>query len=136
RFTAHYGAYRSFGLDFGELPRWLAPSLPPRLAAGVAASYVFLQSIHYAVWLGWIPQEDVRAEGTLTFRMSARSLASDFGPIGLALVTLAMLAVIVGALANARRARDLYVSLAMFHAYLELAMIGYFAMRGREDARA
>jgi hypothetical protein len=131
RWTYFHGAWRSFGLDLGDLPRWLAPGLSPRLGLGVAASYIFLQSIHYEAWLGWIPQDDVRAEGTLTFRMTARALAKDFGALGLAAIALAMIAVLGGALVDARRARDLYVSLAMFHTYLELAMIGFFLVRGR-----
>jgi hypothetical protein len=129
--TFFHGAYRAFGLDFGDLPRWLAPGLSPRLGLGVAASYVFLQSIHYSTWLGWIPQDDVRAEGTLTFRMTARTLVKDFGALGLGVIALAMIAVLAGALVDARRARDLYVSLAMFHGYLELAMLGFFLVRGR-----
>ena len=128
--TFHHGAYRSFGLDFGTLPRWLAPGLPPILGAGVASSYIFLQSVHYSAWLAWIPQDDVRGEGTLTFRMSARSLLKDFRAPGLALIGVLMLVVLAGAFAGAQRARDLYISLAMFHGYLELAMIGYFAVRG------
>ena len=131
RWTFLHGAHRSFGLDLGNLPRWLAPGLPPRLGLGVAASYVFLQSIHYSAWLGWIPQDDVRAEGTLTFRMTARALGKDFGALGLAAIALAMIAVLAGATFDARRARDLYVSLAMFHGYLELAMLGFFLVRGR-----
>ncbi len=132
--TFQHGAYRSFGLDFGGLSRWLAPGLPPRLGAGVAASYVFLQSMHYSAWLAWIPQDDVRVEGTLTFRMSARSLRKDFGAIGLAVIATSMLVVLAGAFFDARRARDLYVSLAMFHGYLELAMIGFLVGRGRPPA--
>jgi hypothetical protein len=129
--TYSYGAWWSFGLGLGELPRWVAPGLPPALGLGLTSSYIFLQSIHYSALLGWIPQDDVRAEGTLTFRMSARSLVKDFGAAGLAVIGIAMAVVLAGALANARRARDLYVSLAVFHAYLELAMLGFFVVRGR-----
>ena len=34
------------------------------------------------------------------------------------------------------RVRDLYISLAMFHGYLELAMIGFFVVRGRPPVGA
>jgi hypothetical protein len=129
--TFHHGAPRSFGLDFGTLHGWLAPGLPPMLGAGVAASYVFLQSVHYSAWLVWIPQDDIRGEGTLTFRMSARSLLKDFGVPALAFIVVAMLVVLTFAFKNAQRTRDMYISLALFHGYLELAMIGYFAVRGR-----
>ncbi len=134
--TFHHGAPRSFGLDFGTLPRWLAPGLPPVLGAGIASAYVFLQSIHYSALLVWIPQDDVRGEGTLTFRMSARSLLKDFGAPGLTLIVVLMLVVLAFAFANAQRTRDMYISLAMFHGYLELAMIGYLAVRGSSPRSA
>ena len=55
------------------------PRLPQRLALSVGLSYVFLQAIHYSTWLTLIPQEQVRAGATLTFRMSLRSARRDFG---------------------------------------------------------
>jgi hypothetical protein len=105
---------------------WIAPFARPELALGVAGAYVFLQSVHYGVWLSFIPQEELEGQGTLTFRMSARSLLSDLGLRGALAVLLAALAVIVGACFAVHRARGLYLSLAMFHGYLELAMLAYF----------
>jgi hypothetical protein len=86
--------------------------------------------VHYLVWLVLIPQDDVAAQGTATFRMSARSLLRDLGRFGLAAIALGTLLVAVGALFEARATRELYLSLAMFHVYLELALAGWFWVRG------
>jgi hypothetical protein len=120
----------AFGLHVLTMSDWIAPGLPVKLAVGLTYSYVFLQSIHYAVWLSWIPQEDTRAEGTLTFRMTARALVRDFGALGLGAIAALGAVVALGALVDVQRARALYLSLAMFHGYLELAMLAYFLMRG------
>ncbi len=109
---------------------WVAPGLPVRLAVGLAFSYVFLQSVHYSVWLAWIPQEDTRGQGTLTFRMTVRGWLRDFGAVGFAAIVTAGAAVALGAFVEVHRARALYLSLAMFHGYLELAAIAYFLTRG------
>jgi hypothetical protein len=65
-------------------------------------------------------------EGTLTFRRTARALVSDFGPIGLAFVVVVALGFAGGAVLDAPRASASYMSLAMFHGYLELVLLLYF----------
>ena len=129
------GTDAALGMTVDDAAAMLAPGLTGSLAAGLVASYVLLQSVHYAVWLGWIPQDDVRGEGTLTFGMTARGFLRDFRPIGVVAVALGSLAVVLGALVSARGARDTYLTLASFHAYLELAMLGYFVVAGL-NARA
>ncbi|MEJ7735662.1 MAG: hypothetical protein WKG00_41550, partial [Polyangiaceae bacterium] len=125
------GGHRALGVDMRWVAGWLAPGLPASLALGLTLTYVFLQAIHYSVWLGWVPQEDVRGEGTLTFGMSLRSLRADFGVAGVLLVAAGALAVAVCASMALVRTRDLYLSVTGFHAYLELAMLAYlFTARG------
>ncbi len=135
--TLAHPALLSFaGLHLLAASDWLAPGLPVVLAVGLTATYAYLQSVHYAVWLIYVPQEDVRSEGTLTFRMSMRSLFRDFG--GVALAGLVLLALVVAALAigNPLRARALYLSLATFHGYLEIAMLAFFLTRAGGLPRA
>jgi hypothetical protein len=127
---------RAFGTSLAEAATWLAPGLPLRAGVAVVLSFAFLQSIHYAVWLGWIPQEDVRAEGTLSFKMSIHSLLRDFGPKGVAVVVALAALVLAGAFVSMARTRELYLSLATFHGYLELAMLAYFLVSMRPRARA
>jgi hypothetical protein len=58
-------------------------------------------------------------------------LLQDFGARWLAVVALAAFAVVGLALADTVRTRHVYLSLAMFHGYLELALLAYFwARRG------
>lgn len=116
---------------------WVAPLANPRFALGVTTSYLFLQSVHYSVWLNWIPQQEQPTRGTPTFRMSVRSLFSDLGTPGVVAVSMAALAVWLGACFKPHQARGLYLSLATFHGYLELALLTYFwvGATGREAAR-
>lgn len=117
---------QAFQLSLTEASQWMAPGLPPRAAIGVTTGYVFLQSVHYAIWLLLVPQADRSGQGMSTFQMSARSFRADFGVAGVVLVALAAVAVVGAACAGLQRARAVYLSLAMFHGYLELAMVAYF----------
>jgi len=123
----------SFHLHVFTVSDWVAPFADPRLAIGVTTTYLFLQSVHYSAWLNWIPQEEQPKAGTPTFRMSARSLFTDLGAPGVAGVAIAAMAVVIGACFNIHRARGLYLSLATFHGYLELALLAFFWVRGTRD---
>ena len=128
------GGDRAFGVELASVSSWLVPGVAPRMALALTLTYVFLQAIHYCVWLGWVPQEDVRAEGTLTFRMSARSLVADFGVLGLLAIGLASALVLGLAAFDALRTREVYLSVAAFHGYLELAMLAYLITAGGASA--
>jgi hypothetical protein len=114
------------GLHVLGVASWVAPFANPRVAVGMTTAYLFLQSVHYSAWLNWIPQEQQPGRGTLTFRMSVRSLFADLGAAGVAAVSLAVAAVLLGACFNAMSSQRLYLSLATFHGYLELALLAYF----------
>lgn len=108
-------------------PAWM----PQRTALGLGLAFVLLQALHYNVWLAWIPQEDVRCEGTLSFRMSLRSLVRDLPPVWLGLTVLLALGVLSASFADVHRTRQLYLSLSSFHGYLELAAGAFLFVRGR-----
>jgi hypothetical protein len=114
-----------------EIADWVASGLRADYAIGVTSAYVFLQSVHYLIWLFLIPQRAQRGEGTLTFAMTARSLVKDFGAIGLTVILVLGLSVLVAAAFDAPRAQRTYLSLAMFHAYLELSMLSYLWVLGK-----
>lgn len=116
----------ALGLHVLAISDWIAPFATPRFAIGGVAAYVFLQSIHYGVWLMYVPQEELGRQASATFRRSLSSLFADLGGAGVVAVGLAILAVIGGAFVDLQRTRALYLSLAMFHGYLELAMLAYF----------
>lgn len=107
------------------------PWLPQRTALGLGLAFVMLQAVHYNVWLVWIPQEDVRCEGTLSFRMSLRSLMRDIPPVWLVLTVLLAIGVLAASFADVHRTRQLYLSLSSFHGYLELAAGAFLFVRGR-----
>lgn len=125
---------QSLGLALGSIARGLAPGLPPHAAAAVATSFVFLQSVHYATWLVWVPQEELPGQGTFTFRMTGRALVRDFGPRLLASFAVAWGALALWGCIRPLAALQAYVTLVSFHAYFELAMFAYLVTRSRRRA--
>lgn len=132
------GLRQCFGLHALAAADTLAPGLPSAtLALGVVSSFAFLQSMHYAVWLHAVPQEETRGNATLTFRMSARQLRRELGVAGLAAAALLCVAVPSAALLGSPLGvKDLYLSLSSFHAYLELAAAAVFFVGGVQPAAA
>jgi hypothetical protein len=121
------GAARFVDEMMSAWPSWM----PPRTALGLGLAFVMLQAVHYNVWLAWVPQEELRSQGTLSFRMSLRSLLRDLGPVWLGLTALLACAVLAATLVDAHRTRQLYLSLSGFHGYLELAAGAFLFVRGR-----
>ncbi|MCA9628044.1 MAG: hypothetical protein KC766_10270 [Myxococcales bacterium] len=129
-FTLRHGVLELWGFDVVEASRWLAPFGPSRWSLGLTLCYAALQSMHYTLWLYCIPQSDTRAQGSPTFRMTCKGWLSDFGAFGLALLVLGSLALLLGATVDATGARHVYLSIAGFHAYLELALWVFLLRRG------
>jgi hypothetical protein len=100
-----------------------------RWALGLTTAFAFLQSVHYAIWLVAVPQEDARVEGTSTFRMAWRGLARDLGGGALTFGVLLALVVLLGGVLALARTRVLLLSLASFHAWGELALLAFFLAR-------
>ncbi len=126
----HWGGAFAFGTHITAIGRWLAPGLTPHASASVVTSFVFLQAVHYGVWLTWIPQEDLAGEGTPTFRMTLRGLVADFGAVGCALVALVVVGLAAVALFRIQSALTWYITLSRFHGLLELAVIAFLVVRG------
>jgi len=113
---------------------WPRGMVTQPVAIGIGLVFVFLQGVHYAVWLAWIPQEQLRAEGTTTFRMSLRALVRDLGAPALAIAVTLSLAMVAASFVSVHRTRGLYLSLATFHGYLEVGVLAYVLVRGRRAA--
>lgn len=128
--TLQHGQTTAFGVHVLAASDWLAPGLRADYAIGLTSAFAFLQSVHYAVWLLYVPQDDQPFEATRSFRASVRGLFEDFGGHWLGVIALAVVAVVTLGLFDAVRTRHLYLSLAMFHGYLELALLSYFSARG------
>jgi hypothetical protein len=127
--TVHHGALSLFGLHLFAAADWIAPGLPDTWALGLTTAFAFLQSVHYAIWLVAIPQDDARVGGTSTFRMAWRDLARDLGGRGIWIALGLGLVVLVGGMLALARTRVLLLSLATFHAWMELALLAFFLAR-------
>ncbi|MBI3205375.1 MAG: hypothetical protein HYZ29_27800 [Myxococcales bacterium] len=128
--TEKLGTVDLLGLHVLAAADWLAPGLPLPAAAGLTLSFTFLQSVHYSTWLLVVPQEDLRGQGTATWRMAMRSMTRELGRVGVWIMLATVAAVPIAACFDLHRSRNLYLSLAMFHGYLELALGAYFFARG------
>lgn len=127
--TAHHGGLAAFGEPLFRLGQGLAPGAAPRLAAAIAMGFVFLQSVHYAVWTAWIPQDCLPGEGTPTFRMTMRSLVADFRPLALAVVVGLLLLFAASACWDLRQSFGWYLTLVRAHAWFEVAAFAFFVGR-------
>lgn len=101
----------------GDASPWLTiDGAASRMFAGVPAptaralliAFAFLQAVHYAIWLHWIPSGSAARMGTKPWLCVAATT----------------LAVIAAALVDAAWARTTYLALATFHIYLELVVLG------------
>ena len=129
--TAHHGGLTAFGQRATHLSAGFAPGLASHAAMAVTTTLVFLQSVHYAVWTGWIPQDCLRGEGTPTFRMTVRSLRADFGTVALALIACCAIGFASLACWHLRQSVSWYMTLARAHVWFEIAALAYFV--GRAD---
>src|SRR5689334_5343717 len=87
--TASVGGLSAAGVDLVTVGAWLAPGVAASIALPLVLAHAFTDSVHYALWLGVVPEETLRAQGTLSFRMTARALVRDFGARGLAAIAVA-----------------------------------------------
>ena len=128
--TLHHGVLSLFGLHLFAAADWIAPGLSDVRAIALTTAFAFLQSVHYAIWLVAIPQDDdVRVKGRPSVRMAWRALARDFSPAGVAAIV-ALAALVIGAgVVTPLRTRSLFLSLATFHGWLELALLAFFLAR-------
>ncbi|HZS41320.1 MAG TPA: hypothetical protein VFF06_31035 [Polyangia bacterium] len=115
----------STGLDFAGLTATLAPGLAPTLALRLVLLFAFAQAVHYAVWLSLLPRAVAPRAPLLS------SLRAELGTPGLLVAAALALAVPACGLFAPARTRALYLSLVLFHGWLELALIARLAVRGK-----
>lgn len=127
-FSASAGAWLSRNVDVAGLAGAYAPSVDARHAERWLVFFAFAQSIHYAVWLRLIPEVDREIEGTYSFRQSAQKLARDVPRGVLAFAACGAVFFMTWGAVRPIAAREAYLTVGTFHAYLELAM---FAFRPR-----
>lgn len=93
------------GNDFGGHVAQIAPLADDILALRLVVLFCFLQSVHYAVWLRLIPEDDRPRPSLRPFRASWRALLADFGPSPLLVVAALALTILAWALVDPRGAR-------------------------------
>jgi hypothetical protein len=108
------------GLDLDALAATLAPGLGATAAVRVVLLFAFAQALHYAVWLVLLP---AAARDGRERRSLVTTLRADLGRAGLAAALVASLAVPVAGLVDAAGTRAVYLSLVLFHGWLEVAII-------------
>lgn len=124
-----------FDLHIQAASQWLAPGLAPAEQRGVVLSYAFLQSVHYAVWLIFIPQDAANSAGSPTFCSSLRSAWHDFRPLGVALIAVGMLGVLGAACVDPLTTSAVYLFVTPFHGYLELVVLACWLAERSGDFR-
>ena len=123
--------YGPRGFDVERLASALAPGLSSQWSARVLVLYAFGQSIHYAVWLRLVPDEDRKQATPRSWTASWRALTSDLGRpvLGLMLVACAIFA--LWGLVDVTAARAAYLRSAAFHGHLELVALAFAFARAR-----
>jgi hypothetical protein len=122
------------GLTAGDRLDALAPGLPQLLASRLVLLFAFAQTVHYAVWLRLLPEEDRARRTPRSFAASFRALKADFGALGLAACALLALAIAGWAAFDLAEAHDGYLRLAVFHGHLELAALALLFAEGRNPS--
>ena len=125
------------GLDFAGLTWTLAPELPYDVATRLVLVYAFAQAVHYSVWIRLAPQSPpfYAREGAPSIRRSWENLRQDLGRWGLRLACGAVLLVPVMALFDPYGVRSGYLTVVLFHGWLELAVVAHLLAR-RQRSKA
>lgn len=133
--TRALGGTSALGVDLFEVGRWLVPGAAAGIALPLVLAHAFTDSVHYAFWLGVIPDETLEHQGSLSFRMTLRGLTRDFGKLGLAAIALAALLVLGASAIDGAGTRSAYFAIAGFHGYIEGVMLVFLMVRGRPMER-
>lgn len=107
----------------------LAPDLPGPWGLRAVAAYALLQAVHYGMWLVCIP-----AAGRVVDLPTAptdrwASWRTDLGALGVVAVVLGAVLLAVAGWVDPVTARSGYLSLVLFHGWLELAVGAHLAAR-------
>lgn len=96
----------------------LAPGLGADFGTRVIGSYAFAQLVHYFVWLDFAPHA-----------LGGPSARRELGTPIFAATALATVALMAWGLMNPLMARNSYLSLVVWHGWLELAALGHLWVR-------
>jgi hypothetical protein len=126
------------GLGFAGLRETLAPGLTPGAGDRVVMSFAFAQLMHYSIWVFLLPActRSTRGDhGRRSLPQIWRDLTAELGQTGVALAALGFIALPLLGMLDATGARSAYLSIVLFHGWLEIALITYW-LGGRREAAA
>ncbi len=109
----------------------LAADLDPAWGMRLVLLFCFSQSVHYALWLHLLPDEDRDRATPLTFRATVEGLRVDLGDAGLAVAALLSVGITAWAVFDLVEANEGYFRMAQFHAHLEVMAIALLLLEGR-----
>jgi hypothetical protein len=120
------------GLSFSRMVDTLAPDLPIWLAPRVVLSFALMQAVHYSMWLWCIPQSNGSRRTQAPLAPSSRwaSWRKQLGLIGVFAVVIGVFALPTAGAFVPAGARWFYLSLVLFHGWLELAIIAHLLVIG------
>ncbi|MEQ9073900.1 MAG: hypothetical protein RLP09_08570 [Sandaracinaceae bacterium] len=121
---------RPSGLDVYYHLGALAPAVPGMLAVRLVLLFCFAQSVHYAVWVRLVPEEDRPRETPRTFAATLRALRADFGAPLLTLAFVAAVGLAGWAAWDVFAARHGYLRAVLFHGHLELVAAALLFVEG------
>lgn len=126
------------GLSFEGLRDSLAPGLAPAAADRVVMSFAFAQLMHYSIWVFLLPACAGAMQERRSLGQVAHDLSSELGRVGIAAGLLLLIALPTLGLFDATGARSAYLSIVLFHGWLEIALIVYWvaSKQGTHDSLA
>jgi hypothetical protein len=111
------------GLDMGAVTAALTPGVAAPLSTRLILVFVLTQTLHYVVWLRLVPGQLSPRSTPMSVQRSLQALRQDLGATGLRIAVGLTLLVPLFGLVDPLGVRAVYLSLALFHAWLELAVL-------------
>jgi hypothetical protein len=108
-----------------------APQIPAPFGARVVLLFAFAQSIHYAIWLRLIPEDDRPRETPRTWSASIQALRQDVGWPAATVIFLVSLGIALWATVDLFGARLGYLRMVLFHGYMETAALALLFVEAR-----
>jgi hypothetical protein len=90
--------------------------------------FAYSQAVHYAVWLRLVPGERSATGTPVSFRRGVDGLRTALGTPAFAVVVALVLAIVLAGAVVPVETRRLYLRLAGFHAWLELAVAAHLGL--------
>ncbi len=117
--------------DVFNLATTVAPDVTSSLALALLLFFAFAQSVHYAIWLRFVPEDAREREAPRPFASSVRAILAELGLPVVAIALASSLFIAGWAVLDLAAARLGYLRLAIFHGHLELAVAALLFCEGR-----